>query len=1019
MGTQRAVRRFLTLSPPAAWPMPTSRRRLTTIVCGAVAGLLLIAGVIAWQNRSSIALHYGQQALVDLEFHEADEWARDLLAQRPDWPDAILLSARAAAGCRDTSRALELYTRYPDTRAPDALSARVEAGDLLMERLHKMSAAEAEYRRVLKHDPTHRIANDRIAYLLSAASRRWEAISPRITICRQDSFNPLHLKILAVGEGSIVEPRIVERFHSGDPDDPAPLISMAWLALGDQDLAYAEDLLQDSVDLAPDLAEAQALLASVLLRAGNNRGFLEWYTQLPESSRQHPGVWSAMGRFAAARHQPEMAARCFWEAVRRDPNHHHANYQLGQILTQLGREPDAEPFLKRSRKINRYTTRVPTAWASERLTELREVAELAEDLGLIWEAYGWSLWAQQKGIEEETAQPWATDMVSRLAPRLDQLKPVRTIASANPATQIDLGFLPLPDWDASSSSLAARTVATDVRVSFEDQAASTGLTFSYNNGGDPSHDGPGHMFEMTGGGAAAVDFDQDGWPDLFLPQGGVFDERGKQTRQIDRLFRNSGHGFEDVTVQAGLHSNGFGQGATVGDVNGDGFPDILVANIGGNRLWINNGDGTFSDHSLIAGISGKRWTTSCLLVDLNGDGLPDLYEANFLSGDDVYTRECNKIGSPHQAETLSKESRGQSRTMRAGICTPLDFPASQDQLFLNTGDGQFRNVTSRCGIQVPHGNGLGIVAADFSGTGTLSLFLANDSVPNFYFVHEGVDDTGVPRFQERALPLGIAVNQAGRAEACMGVATGDADGDGRLDLYVTNFLNQSNTLYRKLPQREFFADITQRSGLHENSMGLLGWGTQFVDADLDGQLDLVVTNGHVEDFPDKQTLYEMPAQYLHNTGGGRFVQLPPSQVGAFFDKHVLGRGMARLDWNRDGLNDVVISHMDAPVALLTCTTPQPGHHVAIRLRATQSARDAIGTRLTLTVGDKTLYRQQTAGDGYMASNHRQVIFGTGEATRVGPLTVHWPSGRVDTFPSLPVDGELMLIEGRTPSRIPR
>ena len=253
----------------------------------------------------------------------------------------------------------------------------------------------------------------------------------------------------------------------------------------------------------------------------------------------------------------------------------------------------------------------------------------------------------------------------------------------------------------------------------------------------------------------------------------------------------------------------------------------------------------------------------------------------------------------------------------------------------------------------------------------------------------------------------------------MGVATGDADGDGRLDLFVTNFLNQSNTLYRKLTEQEFFADITQRSGLHENSMSLLGWGTQFIDADLDGELDLVVTNGHVEKFPDKRTLYEMPAQYLHNTGGGRFVELKADRVGEFFNKHVLGRGMARLDWNRDGLNDLVISHMDAPVALLTCTSPTHGHYVALRLRAIGSARDSIGTQVTLKLKGRTLYRQQTAGDGYMASNQRQLIFGTGDQTDVGPLEVRWPSGRVDTFPTLPVDCELMLVEGRAPIRVPR
>ncbi len=994
-------------------------RPLRTIVLMVVAMLLVVGMLAAGLFRSRLELHFGQVALEELEFHEADEWAQSIIARDPDWPDGILLAARAAAGLQDTARALALLEQIPDVNTPGALAARCESGDLLMRRHHRLSAAEAEFRRVLAHVPDHRIANDRLAYLLSVASRRWEAIPSRITICRQDNFNPLHLKILAVAEGSFVEPHVVERFHDGDPDDPAPLISMAWMALGDQDLGLAQEILQRAVALRPDLAESQSMLAGVLVQANNDVGFLEWYTRLPESAREHPGVWSALGRFAVGVNQPETASRCFWEAIKRDPNDHQANYQLGQLLTQLGREQDAEPFLARSRKINRYTTDVNAAWDSGKFDELKAVAKLAEELGLIWEAYGWSLWAREKGIKESEPQAWAAEAIRRLAPRLSSLELVRTLKDANPVATVDLTDLPLPDWDERRSSPGAINGTADVDVKFRDRAHEAGVVFRYLNGGDPVHTGASHMFEMTGGGVAAVDFDQDGWPDLFLPQGGVFDKRGSQQQDVDRLFRNTGVGFEDVTVQAGLHSNGFGQGATVGDCDGDGFPDIIVANIGGNRLWTNNGDGTFSDSSQQSGIAGSRWTSSCLLVDLNADGLPEVYAVNFLSGDDVYTRECNKIRSPDQAEAEAKAARGQSGTMQSGVCTPLDFPSSQDQLFLNLGDGRFRDITSESGIQVPRGNGLGIVAADFSGSGHLSLFLANDSVPNFYFIHQGNSDAGLPRFRERAMPMGLAVNQEGRSEACMGVATGDADGDGRLDLYVTNFLNQSNTLYRKLPQREFFSDMTQRSGLQENSISRLGWGTQFIDPDLDGKLDLIVTNGHVEVSTDRRKLYEMPTQYLHNVGGGRFVELSADRVGKFFSEIGSGRGMARLDWNRDGLDDVLISHMDAPVALLTCTSPSHGHFVAIRLRATTTARDAIGTQLTLGTGDRRLYRQQTAGDGFMASNQRQVIFGTGTATTVGPLEVRWPSGRVDIFDRVPVDCELMLVEGHQPIRIPR
>ncbi|MFP6769115.1 MAG: VCBS repeat-containing protein, partial [Planctomycetaceae bacterium] len=592
------------------------------------------------------------------------------------------------------------------------------------------------------------------------------------------------------------------------------------------------------------------------------------------------------------------------------------------VLTQLDRPAQAAPFLDRSRKINRYTTAIATANATQRTSDMKLVVSLAEELGLVWEAFGWSQWVTQ----QDTTQQWAHQALRRLGPRLEALEPARTLASANPVATIDLGDLPLPDWSAkiANNSRLPRELP-GVRVRFEDQARTAGIAFRYFCGGNPDLSGPRYMYQMTGGGAAAIDFDLDGWPDLFLPQGGEFSDRNRQSAHLDRLLRNTGDGrFEDVTIQAGLSSNGFGQGQAVGDINGDGFPDLLVANIGGNRLYHNNGDGTYTDISGPAGISGDRWTTSCLLADLNNDGLPDLYAANFLSGKDVFTQECNRIRSPVSTEPLQKDAGETPPAMRSGNCSPLDFPSAQDQLYLNLGDGRFREITTESGIRVPRGNGLGIVAADFSGNGRLNLFLANDSVPNFFFVHQGQDADGIPRFRERALPLGLAVNQDGRSEACMGVASGDADGDGRIDLYVTNFLNQSNTLYRKLAEQEFFADVTQRAGLFESSVGLLGWGTQFVDANLDGQIDLIVTNGHVGQFPEQDTLFQMPTQYLHNTGQGRFVELPAKRLGSFFSQHALGRGMARLDWNRDGLDDVAISHIDAPLALLTCTSPTHG-----------------------------------------------------------------------------------------------
>ena len=983
----------------------------------AVAVLLVLATLSLVDLRTRFELYMGRRSLTALEFNDANRWAETVLARHPESTEGLLLAARATAQLRDHLRALDLLKQIPDDGTVTAVEARLEAGDLLMERLHHLSAAEAQFRRALAQGPENQIANDRLAYLLSVASRHWDAIAARIKICQQDDFNPLHLKILAVGEGSIVEPQIVWRFHEASPDDAGPLISLAWLALTDGDLDGAEELLQEAVSVRPELSEAQSLLAETLLQSEHGSGFLTWHAALPKSTLTHPGIWTARGRWARRQGQLQIAARCFWEAVRRNPNHQQANYQLGQVLARLNRQADAVPFLERSHTLNQYSTRVTAAWISQELDDLKTAVDLAETLGLIWEAYGWAHWARPK----DDSLTWPRQVLNRLEPRLASLEPTRSIASANPARTVDLGDYPLPDWEPSAPARATLPTTVDTQVQFHDRAVQTGLDFQYHNGSRQDQAGTSHMFEMTGGGAAVLDFDGDGWPDIYLPQGGNFSRRGKQTRQLDQLFHNlGGTGFANVTGQSGLVGNGFGQGATVGDFNADGFPDLYVANIGANQMFRNNGDGTFTDISVHTTATGDRWTTSCLMVDLNNDHLPDLYAVNFLSGDDVFTRACKRLRGPDDAQVAGSRATLQPDRMRAGDCSPLDFPSAQDQFYLNTGDGGFREVTQESGIEIPRGNGLGIVAADFDGSGQINLFLANDSVPNFFFVREGSDNMGIPRFRERAFPLGLAVNRNGSSEACMGVAAGDADGDGRIDLYITNFQNQSSTLYRKLAELNFFADGTQRAGLRENSLSLVGFGTQFVDADLDGDLDLLVTNGHVEDSTEQAAPYRMPPQYLHNLGGGHFVELEPRQVGEFFSKRFLGRGLARLDWNRDGRDDVLISHMDAPAALLTNTSPRSGHHVALRLRATTTARDAIATRVTLQVGSRTLQRQLTAGDGYMASNQRQLIFGLGRAEAVGPLVVYWPSGHVDRFADVPRNCDLILLEASGQlTRIPR
>ena len=440
-----------------------------------------------------------------------------------------------------------------------------------------------------------------------------------------------------------------------------------------------------------------------------------------------------------------------------------------------------------------------------------------------------------------------------------------------------------------------------------------------------------------------------------------------------------------------MGDNRFSQGVQIGDYNNDGFPDIYLANVGENRLYHNNGDGTFQDATKHARIGGERWTTSCLVADLNHDGLADLYEVNYLSGNNVFDLICGHTGG------------------KARSCSPTEFDAQQDRLFLNLGNGQFQDATEAMGIVAADGKGLGIVAADFEGTGRLSLFVANDMTANFYYTQaSGSNSPG--RFVEQAVVRGLAYDRAGKAQACMGVAVDDYNQDGLVDLFVTNFYKESNTLYVQ-QAGGLFRDGTRQAALRQSSFNLLGFGTQFLDAQLDGYPDLIVANGHIDDFTYQDIPFEMQPQYLTNLNGT--YREAGKQAGAYFQRKLLGRGLATADLNRDGKADFVVSHLDAPVAVLANTTLETGNFLAIQLRSGTLQRDAIGAIVTLVVaGDKPRkrVRQLTAGDGYQASNQRQLLIGVGDASQVEQLEVKWPSGKIDKYSNLPVNRQLMLIE---------
>ena len=923
------------------------------------------------------------------DLDRAGQLAEELLAKSPDSVTGLMIAGYVAASKNQFDKAEAFYSRIPDLPDPMALEARCFFAQLLLFDRGRAAQAEKIYRRILEHNSEHGLALQGLASLMEAEGRRWELIPYLLRAIRAGRTESGNL----LGVGWVQLPgsnrEVIERCRQESPEDPLPLLGLARIAVRENNIAQAIKFLRQLIEHRPDQLEAHALLGRCLADSTDSAQWLDWHAQVPVGIEAIPDFWFARGLWLESRDDKKPAVRCFWECCRRNPDHAEANYHLNRILLQLNEPSMAQPFGERARSLEMLDQQMTLIHSRNRnVTLMADVASRLESLGRLWEAWGW-----HKLISEIEPSLQSNRAVSMLAQRLTNLPLQRTIESLNPATSVDFSKFPLSEFPKTVTHLAIDASVSSKRIQFADQASDAGISFQYFNGRTPGAAGL-YSYQTFGGGVIVLDYDADGWQDVFLPQGSPWPAESNNHDSTDRFFRNLGNGrFAEVTVPAGIADAQFSHGGSAGDFNNDGFPDVYVTNIDSNRLLVNNGDGTFTDVTSSMAASDRYWTCSAVIADFNGDGLPDVFDGTYLGGSDVFTRICR-----------------QNDIARA--CSPLVFPAERDRLYLNLGDGGFQEISEACGTNNPKGKGLGVVALDFDFSRRLSLFVANDMEANSFFVNE-TNPAGEPqpRFVEQAVATGLAYDADGRAQACMGVAVGDANGDGKLDLFVTNYHHESNTLYIQ-QSNGFFQDESRKSGLRDPSFSMLGFGTQFLDVDLDGWEDLVVTNGHVDDFTHQGIPFQMQPQLFFNTGNAQFVELPASQLGVFFQGKWLGRGLARLDWNRDGLDDFAVSHLDRPVALMTNQTSDPGGFLRVSLRGTSGSRDAIGATVTATIGNRVLVRQLTAGDGFLASNHRELVFGLGDSPSVDQLEVKWPTGQRQAFPGLQRNQHLLIIEGR-------
>ena len=528
---------------------------------------------------------------------------------------------------------------------------------------------------------------------------------------------------------------------------------------------------------------------------------------------------------------------------------------------------------------------------------------------------------------------------------------------------------------------------------FTDEAAKAGLTMRNVFGGI---DTKKYIIETTGTGVAIFDYDNDGWPDILVVNGTTLEGFPKGKEPTNHLYRNNHDAtFTDVTVKAGLAANGWGQGVCVGDYDNDGWEDVYITYYGHNRLY-HNQNGVFTEvaeKSHVAG-TGKAWGTGCAFVDYDRDGKLDLMVANYVDFD--------LSTAPAPGDRPSCIWKGVPV-----MCGPRGLPGAKNILYHNRGDGTFEDVTTKTHIDKTEGYyAFSVSTFDFDDDGWPDIYVACDSTPSILYRnnHDGT-------FTDVAVTAGAAFNEDGREQAGMGSTIGDFNGDGRLDIFKTNFSDDTSTLYRNNGDGTF-EDVTSAAGLGLYTK-YLGWGTMFFDFDNDGWPDLLLVNGHVYPEVDKQHLgssYQEPRILYRNLGNATFADISET-AGPALTTIASSRGLAVGDMWNDGKLSAVISNMNAPPSLLVNQVRSPNHWIAFRAIGTKSNRDGIGARITVKAGSRVFVNEVRSGSSYISNSDMRVHFGLGVATKLDSVQVRWPSGLVEQFDNLHIDTIETLKEG--------
>ena len=991
----------------------TQLKRFGSQVCLFLALLLLcIAGCgqsgNSNQELTGQARNSPNTATADLlgEFNAAyiaGDWnlawqrSQDVLTQAPNDPTLIAKVARAAHEAGHSSAAADLLMDACRLESFTDLGRMNLAVTLLTSQGRVFECLELMKESLKEHPERHPIRR-RLYDLQWGLEDRLSGTPHGRLLIRQRQIDKRLLLTIGHREARTETAAPLTEMAKRNPKDNRPLIAEATKQAGQGNLETASKILSEILNQNPDYAIARVMKCRVDTKMNDGKAFVQTAKDYHASLVAYPRYWIAFGDWAKSTNQQEQAARAYWEATRRDPDIREAWLKLYRSLNELENIPldsaSMSAIESRVNQLNRYSQlkdRFDQSGQDSPQLAI-EIAQSLQSLGRLWEAEAWAAIAVTlSGNSSEVNQ--ARDAIVK------QLAASTPWQSPRAELEIELPEFPPPDFSQSNliaKDTTSRNRFTDSRtdeskIVLRNEAKDRGLDF-FGRTADELERAGVMAYQTLGCGGGVIDFDLDGWSDLYLIAAGGTPPNNSAP---NALMRNTQGQFIDVSLSSETDDLGFGQGLAVGDVNEDGFPDLLCLNYGPNVLLINNGDGTFSKVSDIFSTDSLDWSSSGAIADVDGDALADLIVLNYGAGDKPITHKC-----------------GNESNQLFRACSPLVFAGYADRFLANDSSGGFVDATDRWNVNPSiTGRGLGVIVGELDGRTGVDVFVANDMTSNHFWSQESFD-TGAFRLSESAVIRGLASDNRSVAQGSMGIAAADFDHDGDSDIYVTNFVDECNT-YHENQGTGGWRDLTSQRKLYDPSLPMVGFGTQAIDFENDGVLEIIVSNGHVDDYPEERNVgpYKQPVQLFRRNARGEYDSIGSSVQSDYFQLDHIGRALWSLDANRDGRTDVAITHQTEPVALLVNRSAADGNWIVIKLVGRSCSRDAIGAKVKIQTSDQTWTAAMNSGDGYLCSNEKLIRVGLGDTLDRCKIQIEWPDGTEQQYENVSVNREYVAVQG--------